>query len=104
MPSRRYCKLGKSLEFDDQRRFTEVSNGTQKVPSLARLNTAEMATAVFIVRSDRFVTGLFLQTIALRAARFSSARAGKQLRAGVRLQLRGVSRYRFPRCPRGVSS
>jgi len=52
------------------------------------------------VRSDRFGTGLFLQTIALRAARFSSARAGKQLRAGVRIQLPGVSHYRFPQCPR----
>jgi len=39
VPSHRYCKLGKLLQFDDQRLFSKGSNGTQKVPSLARLNT-----------------------------------------------------------------
>lgn len=35
------AKLGKMLQFDGQCLSNEESNGTQKVPTLARLNTGE---------------------------------------------------------------
>jgi hypothetical protein len=35
------AKLGEMLQFDGQCLFNEESSGTQKVPSLARLNTGE---------------------------------------------------------------